>query len=114
MWYRSTQNNIYQLNQRNVPLLMHKPHTPEESSMVELEASLRPSMASADLPDLVGNMWNTEGSLPDIDTMGRYVTSWNSDYETPTWNRYSPSNICKAGVKGMTNARFPSKTVEFS
>ena len=114
MLYRSTSTNNCQYAQRHIPLLMSQPLAPAESSMVELEASLRPSMASADLPDLVGNMWNTEGSLPEIDTMGRYVTSWNSDYETPTWNRYSPSNICKAGVKGMTNARFPSKTVEFS
>lgn len=86
---------------------------PMETSMVELETSCRPSSAHMELPDLVGNMWNTENSMPDIDKMGRYVTSWNSDFETPTWNRFSLSKSC-GGVRGMSEARSPSKTVEFS
>ncbi len=86
----------------------------KETSLIELEASCRPaaSIGGASMPDLVGNMWNVETSFPELDEKGRYRTSWNSDYETPTWNRYSLSRVC--GVGKMAKAVFPSKDIQFS
>ena len=92
------------------------PPTPIESetSLIELEANCRRagSIANADMPDIVGNMWNTETSFPELDSKMRYVTTTGSDFETPSWNRYSLSHICS--LDKMAKAVFPSKYLVFS
>jgi hypothetical protein len=85
-----------------------------ETSLLELEANPR-SFAKDGLPDIVGNMWNVEGSLPEIDGKGRYRTTSNLDFETPTWNRYSMTKACAGrGLSHMAKVRSPTKDVVLS
>lgn len=82
-----------------------------ERSLVELETDCPCSdgVGRNKKPDIVRNMWKSVQSLPDVDSVGQYVTSWNRDLETQSWNRY---NIDRAGgLLGYVNSISPSKNI---
>ena len=84
----------------------------QEISMVELEQNSNPVLPYSSIPDVVGNMWKTTGSLPNIDGMGRYQTSWSESPETKTWNRYSIDRF--GGMADFVKGTSPCKNTEMS